>query len=110
MNTTENINKPEESENPAKRDLSEAPCSPDLDMRNKIGGLALEDHPLADNFAIALVSYFEEHEECPDEEADDEVGWKPWAIAKANAALDRLVIFIKENVRVERSEREGTQE
>jgi hypothetical protein len=28
---------------------------------------------------------------CPDEEVDEETGWKPWAVQKAYEALDFIV-------------------
>ncbi len=40
-----------------------------------------------DSLAIALCTYFSEHLDCPDEEEDDETGWKPWVSKRCDMAL-----------------------
>jgi hypothetical protein len=59
--------------------------------RNNLAGIQLEMDWNGDNLIIALCSYFEGHMNCPDEEPDDENGWKPWAVQKAYEALDMIV-------------------
>jgi hypothetical protein len=55
-------------------------------LREIIGGSPVEDRPCADNIAIALVTYFEDDPECPDDR-DEETGWSVWAVERTNAAL-----------------------
>ena len=66
-------------------------------VRNVLGSISVEsaEHEPCDNLAIALVSYFERHMDCPDEPNDPELGWKPWALAKCDAALDLIALHIK---------------
>ena len=65
--------------------------------RNNLAGIQLEQGFTGDNLVIALCSYFEDHLDCPDEEPDDENGWKPWALQKAYAALDLIVDEIEDS-------------
>jgi len=59
--------------------------------RNNLAGIPLEQDWNGDNLICALCSYFEGHMNCPDEEVDEETGWKPWAVQKAYEALDFIV-------------------
>jgi hypothetical protein len=58
-------------------------------LRNAMAGCYVEDGTNADNLAIALCTYFSDHQERPDgdEALDSENGWGPWVESKANAAL-----------------------
>lgn len=44
----------------------------------------------SDNVAIAMVSFYEDDRDCPDEPADDESGWKPWALEQEKAVRERM--------------------
>ena len=73
--------------------------------RNVLGSISVEsaEHEPCDNLAIALVSYFERHMDCPDEPNDSELGWKPWALAKCDTALDLIVAHIHKSTEKELS-------
>lgn len=59
-------------------------------LRNLIGGHDCEpDVTCSDNLAIAIISYFESHMDCPDDDQTED-GWSQWATDKTNAVLDRL--------------------
>jgi hypothetical protein len=64
-------------------------------LRDRIGGIEIEDDGLSDTIAIALATYFEHHANCPDTDDRDENGWHPWASEKAARALDLIVEAIK---------------
>jgi hypothetical protein len=59
-------------------------------MRHAIASVNIESDATGDNLAIALCTYFEDHLDCPDEEEDDECGWKPWVSRMCDRALDRI--------------------
>lgn len=59
-------------------------------LRNAVAGCKVEAGSCTDNLSIVLVSYFEDHHECPDEEPDDN-GWQPWASEKTDAAIELLL-------------------
>lgn len=65
--------------------------------RNNLAGIDIEKGGSADNLIIALCCYFEAHIDCPDEDPDEEGGWKPWALQKAYDALDLIVDEIEES-------------
>lgn len=60
------------------------------DLANIIGGFDLEEGTLGDNLAIALVSYFEGHLDCPDDDPRTEYGWGEWASQKCDEAIELL--------------------
>jgi hypothetical protein len=66
-------------------------------MRNQLAGVSADpSDPMADNLAILLVGYYEDHPDCPDDgepgaERDDErATWKVWALDHTDAMLERL--------------------
>ena len=60
--------------------------------RNEIANLPVEAGAWKDNLAIALCSYFSDHEERPNDDMDDtETGWSPWTVRKTEQALDIIV-------------------
>jgi hypothetical protein len=66
----------------------------DKTLMNKIGSLPMmpDGHVTDDNLAIAIVTYFENCAEKPeDAEINDEVGWSFWAIEKTDDLLLRVI-------------------
>ena len=59
-----------------------------IKRRNEVGCINLGER--ADNLGVALATYFEGSWDCPEFE-DDDGGWHPWALEKANMALDLIV-------------------
>lgn len=59
-------------------------------LRQRLGGVAIDDDPNADTLGIALVSYFEGHRARPADDPETEHGWGEWATAKMEQALDRI--------------------
>lgn len=59
-------------------------------LRNILGAINVEDGVWSDCLAIALLSYFERHTDCPDDADKDDIGNNVWAVEKTNAALDRI--------------------
>lgn len=76
---------------------------PEHKMRNLIGGVEIEGQRPAtfaegcqfDNLAIMLCTYFDGHPDCPEEQEDDETGWKPWVIDRCNEMLDAIAAEIE---------------
>lgn len=62
------------------------------ERRNLIGNIAIESGGWKDCLGIALVSYFERHEDRPEDDVCDEerAGWSKWALEKSNEALDLI--------------------
>jgi hypothetical protein len=73
------------------------------DLRNNLGAFRLEDDPWTDNLAIALCSYFEDHNGRPDPDPPTENGWGQWAEGKADAVLDGLTDAVLKLVAKHRS-------
>ena len=66
--------------------------TPNVKLRNELGGIQLEEGPNADNLAIALATYFDIHMDRPDPDPDTgDLGWGDWVIEKTNDALDKIV-------------------
>lgn len=64
-------------------------------LRLALGGCPVEDEAGADNLAIALCTYFNEHPDRPkDDDFDGEDGWSKWVSDKTNQALDSLVLAV----------------
>lgn len=66
-------------------------------LRNQIESLPVNSEESIydeDNVAIALATYFESREDCPDNDEDSETGWSRWAIEKTNEVLDRIVLCL----------------
>lgn len=59
-------------------------------LRQRLGGVAIDDDPNGDTLGIALVSYFEGHRDRPADDPETEHGWGEWATAKMEQALDRI--------------------
>lgn len=53
------------------------------------------------SIANILAEYYESHCDCPNEAADPETGWKPWAMEKTDELLDRVAREISVNPTVE---------
>lgn len=67
-----------------------------MNLRNEIAGISMDDHEhMGDNFAIALCSYFEGHEDRPQDDEDTENGWGKWVEEQCNAVIDRIVIIVE---------------
>jgi hypothetical protein len=60
------------------------------DSLNKLGGVLISQSGAADNLAIALCTYFSNHQERPDDDPETEHGWGEWVEQKCNEALDLL--------------------
>ena len=73
----------------------QAPYSADIALRNEILSIQTGGDGCSDNLGIALATYFELLPECPDEETDDEIGWKPWAVERANVVADRIAALVQ---------------
>ena len=64
---------------------------PTKPLRLALGGCPVEDIAGADNLAIALCTYFENHQNRPDDDDENEDGWGKWAVDMTNNALSALV-------------------
>lgn len=50
------------------------------------------DQHMSDNVAIMVVGAYEDDHDCPDEEADEELHWKPWALEKEKDLRRRMAL------------------
>lgn len=50
------------------------------------------DLRMSDNVAIMVVSSYEDDPDCPDEEPDEELHWKPWALEQEKALRRRMAL------------------
>lgn len=50
------------------------------------------DMRMSDNVAVMVVSSYEDDSDCPDEEPDEELHWKPWALAQEKALRRRMAV------------------
>lgn len=68
----------------------------------KIENLIAMTHDEEDvSIANILAEHYESHYDCPNEAADPETGWKPWAMKKTDELLDRVAREISANPTVE---------
>ena len=56
----------------------------------EVGGIYVEDEPLADNLAIVLCTYFTDHQNPPDDDPETERGWGEWVERKCDEALNLI--------------------
>jgi hypothetical protein len=72
-------------------------------LRRVLRGTVIEDWIdracRGDNLAVALCSYFSDHVDCPEDQSDDETGWKPWASDKEEEAATNLAEAVLDAVR-----------
>lgn len=69
------------------------------ELRNTLAVVPMEPEKIwSDNLSIALASYFDGHVDCPDEPIDEKLGWKPWVMDCTDAALDRIVACLKDQI------------
>lgn len=60
--------------------------------------IRMDDHEhMGDNLAIALCSYFEGHEDRPQDDEDTENGWGKWVEEQCDAVIDRIVTAVEDS-------------
>jgi hypothetical protein len=59
-------------------------------LENSIGSVVIYDCPHADNLAIALCIYFEDHMDRPENDPETEHGWGEWVEARCDEAIRRI--------------------
>lgn len=55
-----------------------------------LGSVHIEGDPNSDNLAIALCTYFSDHQNRPKDDEDTERGWGEWVEEKVNLAIERI--------------------
>lgn len=61
------------------------------DVGNIIANINMEDSYWSDNIGVALLSYFERHIDCPDDDKiDEDTGYSIWAMKQTDKVLERI--------------------
>lgn len=61
-------------------------------VRQSVGWVKVDDDSMGDNLAIALLTYFERHPDCPDDDPKDDYdhGWGTWVTERTEEVLARI--------------------
>ena len=62
-------------------------------LRNRIGSvdMAVDGETFADNLAIAICTYYDDHPKRPEDDEDDDECWSPWVREQHDKIMDRIV-------------------
>ena len=80
----------------------------DLDrLRSELGWFPMDADGKGDNLGIAIASYFERHEDRPDDDPDDPdcTGWGVWVLDRAREFEMRLAAFVASKMEEARREK-----
>lgn len=65
----------------------------------ELGGIAVEQEPIADDLRDVLLLYFQDHLDCPEGGPRDEDGCSEWAVSKAESAIELIRAMVLRDVR-----------